>query len=563
MEGLEQNPVYKTYKFNAKTGKISEKNTDYNGERVGSAVKRYPAYRYDQLTNTLDEIKKGEGERESEPEKRARQTKLRLVGVFLAMIAAGVGAKVGTDTKKAINEQKTEQSGNVQTPKPPIKFIESDNSKPVVMVIEEKTMAEKKEPISEDRTKNLIRTKVEPKSTRDLEKTKFQEPKAVTIPSQTEKIKVEPKKSIIEKIFHREARSFDQMFDYHHKGKFKNADKMEEELKQYWIDWYKNHPDRLQGLLNGHYEYTAWEPHITQRLKQKNIGDAELWNSIKYFALTESDFINKKPSKANAVGPFQLMKATGTADPCNLTINKIVDPRRDPLEGAEAAARLIQDDRERLGEKNRPIKMAKYVYNAPYGSFALTQAKAENAEFNTNYFMHFIEDDMNIIKDIAHGGRWDIYRTKKNERLDDIFARFKKAGKITNDAEFYCLNRLVSRNKKLKAGVKIILPLVVGIERSEKAKEAFYNKTTAGRRENASYRPRMEAIKDRIKASGALNRIKEPIKFREIMTTAEKAVPVSKIIKRYGLTHEQFKKINEKIVGNIIPPDTKIRLPQG
>lgn len=528
MSGIERPQVYG---YNPESKKVfikKEKSEEGNGS---SEEIKYSRFKYDQRTDEVKKVK----DKTPVPEKMSKDTKLRLVGVLLATLTAGTagyeGVKTATDYKPADGEKKTVQANTIQPPKAPfVYYVENDHQTSKQEV--------QKSPVPD--------TPVQA---------------ATTGKAASNKLDTTIKK--IENIFHHEARSIDQMFDYHHKGKFHNADKMEAELKQYWLEWYENHPDRLQGLLSGHYEYTAWEPHILQRLKQKNIGDEELWNSMKYFALTESDFTNKKPSKANAVGPFQIMKGTGISKPCNLTINKIIDPRRDPLEGAEAAARLIQDDRERLGEKNRPIEMAKYVYNAPYGSCALTQAKAEHAEFNTNYFMHFMENDMNIIKDIAHEGRWDVYRTKKNERLDDIFARFKKAGKITNEAEFYCLNRLVSRNKKLKGGIKITLPLVIGINRSEKAKEAFYKTKTIGRFENMGYGPRMGAIKAHIIKSGALNRRKEPIKFREIMTTATKAVPVKKIVERYGLTHKEFKKINEKIVGSIVPPNTAVRLPQG
>lgn len=549
MPGIEQFPgaeQYPRYGYDASSGKVFKKGKE---EPRVEPIK-YPRYRYDQQTGSLTEIIDDEDESaperdgiEAAEEKQAKHTKLRLIGVFLAMIAAGTAGKIGYDTAQAKKTERIEQPGDTKMSQMPV--ITADNQVGLA------TVAPKVErPAEISSPQEAARQAVESKVSE----------------GRSSKQKVEPIKKIknaMEKMFHHKARSFDQMFDYHHKGRFNNADRMADELEQYWLEWYKNHPNRLQGLLRGYYEYTAWQPHIEKRLKEKNIGNQELQALVPYIALTETDFINKKPSSTNAVGPFQIMKATGENDPCNLTINKLVDPRRDPVEGGEACARILEDNRIKLGEAGRPMEITPYSYNGSFVWSAQKEAKTGNRQLDRKGFMRFLENDMNIIKEVAEGGRWEFYRTKKNEKLDDIFTRFLKAGHITSEAEFYCLNRSISRDKKLHAGIKIVLPLKVGKNRPESAREKFYNKLIAGRRENADYGSRLVVVKKIIRESGALNKKKVPINFDEItVANNERGVAVKKIIKQYGVSHKSFKEVNEKIVGNIIPPETTIRVPR-
>ncbi len=62
---------------------------------------------------------------------------------------------------------------------------------------------------------------------------------------------------------------------------------------------------------------------------------------IKYLSIIESALNPRAVSRAGAVGAWQFMYSTGKH--YGLTINSLVDERKDPIEATHAAARFLSD----------------------------------------------------------------------------------------------------------------------------------------------------------------------------------------------------------------------------
>jgi len=72
-------------------------------------------------------------------------------------------------------------------------------------------------------------------------------------------------------------------------------------------------------------------------------------------AHVESSFDVTASSKAGAAGMWQFTRATGKK---YLTVNRVLDERRDPIRASEAAAKLLKQNYERL--RNWPMALTAY-----------------------------------------------------------------------------------------------------------------------------------------------------------------------------------------------------------
>jgi membrane-bound lytic murein transglycosylase D len=104
--------------------------------------------------------------------------------------------------------------------------------------------------------------------------------------------------------------------------------------------------------------------HIEQVFRDKNL-PVELG----YLPLVESSFDINARSSVGATGMWQFMRATGKE--FRLRIDRVIDERKDPLESTRAAAALLEQNYQLLG--NWPLALTAYNY----GSGGIARAVAE------------------------------------------------------------------------------------------------------------------------------------------------------------------------------------------
>ena len=94
-----------------------------------------------------------------------------------------------------------------------------------------------------------------------------------------------------------------------------------------------------------------------------------------YLALIESGFSTHAYSRANALGPWQFMRATALQ--YGLTINSWLDERRDPVLSTRAAAAYLKDLHEKFGE----WFLAAAAYNAGEGRVGTALQRSKTNDF--------------------------------------------------------------------------------------------------------------------------------------------------------------------------------------
>lgn len=101
-----------------------------------------------------------------------------------------------------------------------------------------------------------------------------------------------------------------------------------------WINYFsKRDKERFERYLKNGYQY--------KELIEKIFSSYDLPKDLFYVGLIESGYYLKARSRANAVGPWQFIRATGKR--YNLSINSKVDERRSIIKSTHAAAKYFQD----------------------------------------------------------------------------------------------------------------------------------------------------------------------------------------------------------------------------
>jgi membrane-bound lytic murein transglycosylase D len=117
--------------------------------------------------------------------------------------------------------------------------------------------------------------------------------------------------------------------------------------------------------------------HIEQIFRDKGL-PVELG----YLPLVESSFNINARSYAGATGMWQFMRAT--AKEFRLRMDRVLDERRDPLESTRAAAALLEQNYQRLG--NWPLAITAYNYGAGGLARAVAEIQSDNlVELIQNY----------------------------------------------------------------------------------------------------------------------------------------------------------------------------------
>ncbi|MBN1780980.1 lytic transglycosylase domain-containing protein [bacterium] len=103
--------------------------------------------------------------------------------------------------------------------------------------------------------------------------------------------------------------------------------------------------------------------------------EEQLPEDLVYLAHVESSFYPTAKSPAGAVGVWQFMKSTGTR---YLTINSLMDERRDPILSTRAAARLLKHNFEDTG--NWPLAITAYNHGVNGIRRAIKKARSRDLD---------------------------------------------------------------------------------------------------------------------------------------------------------------------------------------
>ena len=106
---------------------------------------------------------------------------------------------------------------------------------------------------------------------------------------------------------------------------------------------------------------------------QQIFRERDLPIELTYLPLVESSFDVNARSYAGALGMWQFMRATGRQF---LHISRHIDERRDPIESARAAASLLNQNYETLG--NWPLAITAYNFGAAGLARAVAQLESDN-----------------------------------------------------------------------------------------------------------------------------------------------------------------------------------------
>jgi len=501
MSGAEQFPVFGI----DSNGEIFKKDKKDNSS---NEWKKYPSYKRNP-EGKLTEIK------EKKEKKLEKRTKKRLIGVFLAMIAAslGAGVEVGRNLEETKEKNKIVQPSTTQMPKAPFRYEEGSHQTGVVPAIKD----------------------------------------------QVEDIKIETEKNHTETIFHHEAQSFDQMYDFNHRGKFNNADRAEKALENYWLEYYLHNKNKLAGKQKAYKELSQWLPAIDKRLDESGLGDARVKKILPLISIVENEKIDdKKATDKGAVGPFGFTGTTAKMRKVNLSIGGGIDERLDPVEAGVASYTLLKDNLDKIGD----IDLAKAAYNGRAWGY-VNKAKANHENISYHNYLHFSENILNANKELIESNRWEMYRAKKGETLATIVQKYLKKSRLTDAEKIFQANNSIGRERKLAEGEKIFVPLKLTVNHTKEEQKEAFGLLSAGIEQNLNYVAKINAIKT-LKERGIIHETKPAAKFKEVRhPKGKKAIRFKDVAMQERIPVQLMEELNRKFVNNKIPPGAMYRRPVG
>jgi len=270
---------------------------------------------------------------------------------------------------------------------------------------------------------------------------------------------------------------------------------------------------------------------------QQMFREQDLPIELTYLPLVESSFDVNARSYAGALGMWQFMRSTGRQF---LHISRHIDERRDPVESARAAASLLNQNYETLG--NWPLAITAYNFGAAGLARAVAQLESDNL--------------MEIIQNYKHPS-WGF--APKN-----FYAEFLAAKEIATNTDRYF------------PGIEIDPPLALReVELKKPVSVASLLKTTGlSRDEFLKWNP---ALSKRIRFVPPGYRVKVPADHKTQTIVAAQHHPqepplvrhrvrrgetLSHIARRYGASLETILEINGLSRPNFVRAGTMLLIPK-
>jgi hypothetical protein len=350
--------------------------------------------------------------------------------------------------------------------------------------------------------------------------------------------------------------SFDRLYNFRHRGRFNNAGRAETSLESYWLDYYQKNPNMLAGKQKAYKELSQWLPAIDSKLAREGIADPELRSLLPIISIVENEKISdKKANKKGAVGMFGF---TGPTAKKYLEVNKEVDERFDPADAGVASYKVLRDNRKGIGN----LKLAVAAYNGRAWTFVKkTGVGSGDADYHD--YLRYSEAELNQIKQETESDCWEIYRVKKGETLISVVENYRRSGRQRDAEKIFQANNAIGRERKLRGGEKIIVPLGFAVKHSEKEREEVFGQRIKGIRENLNYVAKVMALKT-LMDRGYFKETKPAISFSEAkQAKGEKKIHFQDKAKRHGVSKNDIAKVNPKYIKGRIPStkEVKYRVP--
>lgn len=362
----------------------------------------------------------------------------------------------------------------------------------------------------------------------------------------------------------RDTASFDQLFDFSRRGKFKNADKVEKSLEDYFFNLYKRNDNLLTGKRETMAELSQYLPAIMKKIAEAGIENKELQEALPILACVEKEKnINTKKKKKKivkevnekgAVGQFQFIKKTAKA---YFEVSDDIDWRRDTVEAGFGSYKTLLDNFKR--DKDKKVAIAEY--NGLANKYA-SQVRADKNQISYNGYIHYSVGNLNQMKEGVESDRWEIYKARKGDRLIDIARCYQQNGGQADEEKIFEANS-IGRNVKLPAGKEIYIPLDHTVRHSDKERVAAFRMRSSGIRQNLEYVAKIEAL-IRLARLGYFKGTKPEKKFHEVkIFRGERDIKIADLARKHGLSVDKFKKENPQFTKDRIYPAKKKKIKKG
>lgn len=341
---------------------------------------------------------------------------------------------------------------------------------------------------------------------------------------------------------HKDSASFDQLFDFNKKGKFKNADKVEKCLENHWLEYYSKNKNMLAGKQKAFKELSQWLPAVNQKISEFGIEDKELQEILPLLSIVENEKITDR--KANAKGAAGAFGITSRFGGRYVEMSPGIDARLDPIEAGLGSYKLLRDNKKGIGD----TKLAVAAYNGKAWKF-VNQMKArgeDEREINFHNYIRYSVDNLNKIKEEAESGRWEIHKAKPGESLMSIARKYNQSGRQKDEEKIFQANESISRKKKMRGGEEIYIPLQTAVAHSKEELIWACKMRSKGINESLDYANKIWALKTLAKR-GYFKETKPGIKFNEAkLIKSKKGVKIAELAKKHGVPIKAFREINPK-----------------